>query len=107
MREIEAAPEYLRIILEEGRKVGVFLISAAHDFLVKTISPKAGGGSIRECYRTAYYVGGDPTTARTLLDMPASLIPEDALGKGVVMLRGVPAKKAMQVYVPYVENASL
>ncbi len=107
VREIEAAPEYLRVILEEGRKVGVFLISAAHDFLVKTISPKAGGGSIRECYRTAYYVGGDPTTARTLLDMPASLIPEDTLGKGVVMLRGVPVKKAAQVLVPYVENASL
>ena len=107
VREIDAAPDSLRVILEEGRKVGVFLISAAHDFLVKTIAPKAGGGSIRECYRTAYYVGGDPTTARTLLDMPASLIPEDELGQGVVMLRGVPARKATQVFVPYVDNASL
>lgn len=68
---------------------------------------KAGGGSIRECYRTAYYVGGDATTARVLLDMPANLIPEDELGKGVVMLRAAPAKKAIQVFVPYVENASL
>lgn len=107
VREIEAAPEYLRIILQEGRKVGVFLISAAHDFLVKTIAPKTGGGAIRECYRTAYYLGGDPTTARILLDMPASLIPEDQLGRGVAMLRGGSLKKAALVSVPYVENAAL
>lgn len=107
VREIEDAPDYMRVILEEGRKVGVFLISAAQDFLIKTISPKAGGGSIRECYRTVYYVGGDPTTGKTLLDMPPSLIPEDALGKGVVMFRGVPSKKATQVFVPYVDNESL
>jgi len=107
IREIKAAPDYMRIILEEGRKVGVFLISAAQDFLVKTISPTGGGGSIRECYRTAYYVGGDPTTGKVLLDMPPSLIPEDELGKGVVMLRGKPSKKAAKVYVPYVDNASI
>src|SRR5579859_6863924 len=107
IREVSAAPEYLRIILEEGRKVGVFLISAAHNFLVKTIAPKVGGGSIRNCYRTAYYLGGDPTTARTLLDLPSTLIPENELGKGVVMLRSVPTRKAMQVRVPYVDNGSL
>lgn len=107
VRHIKEAPEYMRVILEEGRKVGVYLISAAQDFLVKTIAPNAGGGSIRECYRTAYYVGGDATTARVLLDMQPSLIPEDELGKGVVMLRGVPSKKATQVYVPYVDNDAL
>jgi hypothetical protein len=108
VREVENAPDYMRVILEEGRKVGVFLISAAQDFLVKTISPKAGGGSIRECYRTVYYVGGDPTTARTLLDTQrGDVIPEDELGKGTVMFRGVPSKKAAKVYVPYVDNESL
>lgn len=108
VREVEDAPDYMRIILEEGRKVGVFLITAAQDFLVKTISPKAGGGSIRECYRTAYYVGGDPTTARTLLDLQkGDVVPEDELGKGTVMFRGVPSKKASKVYVPYVDNESL
>lgn len=107
VRNVKEAPEYMRVILEEGRKVGVFLISAAQDFLVKSISPNGGGGSIRECYRTAYYVGGDPTTAKVLLDMPANQIPEDELGKGAVMLRGSASKKASLVFVPYVDNESL
>jgi hypothetical protein len=66
--------------------------------LFRTISPKAGG-SIRECYRTAYYVGGDATTAWVLLDMLANLIPEDELGKAAVMIRSVPTRKAAQVFV--------
>lgn len=107
VREVKNAPDYMRVILEEGRKVGVLLISAAQDFLVKTISPDSGGGSIRECYRTAYYVGGDPTTAKVLLDMQPKLIQEDQMGKGTVMLRSAACKKAIQVHVPYVDNASL
>jgi hypothetical protein len=110
VRHIPKTPDYLRELLEEGRKVGIYVITAAQDFLVKTISPKNGGGSIRECYRTAYYVGGDPTTAKTLLDMPANLIPEDQLGRGPTMLRcaAVPTtKKAKLTRVPYLDNASL
>lgn len=109
VRRVKDTPEYMKSILQEGRKVNVFLISAAQDFLVKSISPDSGGGSIRECYRTAYYVGGDPTTAKVLLDMPAKDIAEDELGKGVVMLRGYApeVKKAAQALVPYVDNDAL
>jgi len=110
VRHIKKAPEYIRELLEEGRKVGIFLICASQDFLVRTIAPDAGGGSIRECYRTAYYVGGDATTARVLLDMEARKIPEDHLGKGPVMLRcaALPqVKQARLSRVPYVDNVSL
>ena len=112
VREIPKAPEYLSLLLREGRKFGIFLISASQDFLVKTIGGNGsnGGSGVRDCYRTAYYAGGDPTTANALLDMPAKDIPENELGQGIVMLRcatAPQAKKAIQARVPYVDNEAL
>jgi len=104
--KIKEAPEYIASILREGRKVGIFLITASQDFLVSTIAP-GGGGAVRDCFRTAFYVGGDPTTARVLLDMPAKLVPENELGKGTVMLRGGQVKQASLARVPYVDNQAL
>lgn len=106
IKHVPNAPEYLENILREGRKVGIFLIVASQDFLVKTIAP-AGGGAVRDCYRTAFYSGGDATTAKILLDMPANQIPEDALGQGAVMLRSKVMKRAARVSVPYVDNSAL
>jgi hypothetical protein len=97
-------PDYLDTILKEGRKVGVYLISAAQDYLVQTIG---GSGAVRDCYRTAYYVGGDDRTAKVLLDMVPS---QDGLGKGVVYLRNATApsvKKAQLAYVPFTDNEAL
>ncbi len=106
---IKHAPDYLAQIVREGRKVGIFLITVAQDFLVSTIAP-GGGGAVRDCYRTAYYVGGDATTARILLDKPARQLPEAELGQGTVLLRcqKVPlVKEARVVLVPYVDNRAL
>jgi DNA segregation ATPase FtsK/SpoIIIE-like protein len=106
---IKHAPDYLAQIVREGRKVGIFLITVAQDFLVSTIAP-GGGGAVRDCYRTAYYVGGDSTTARILLDKPARQLPEAELGQGTVLLRSqkVPlVKEAQLVLVPYVDNRAL
>jgi hypothetical protein len=106
---IKHAPDYLAQIVREGRKVGIFLITVAQDFLVSTIAP-GGGGAVRDCYRTAYYVGGDATTARILLDKAARLLPEAELGQGTVLLRcqKVPlVKEARVVLVPYVDNRAL
>src|SRR5262249_18741344 len=74
-------PGYLDTILKEGRKVGVYLMSAAQDFLVETIG---GTGAVRDCYQTAYSVGGDDTTTNKLLGKTKADRP---LGKGVVLLR--------------------
>jgi hypothetical protein len=106
---VKNAPDYLAYILREGRKVGIYLITAAQDFLVSTVAP-GGGGAIRDCYRTAYYVGGDGTTAKTLLDKPARDLPETDLGQGHVMLRSARVqlvKAAQLVRVPYVDNQTL
>lgn len=103
---IKKAPDYLAAILREGRKVGIYLITASQDFLVSTVSP-GGGGAIRDCYRTAMYVGGDPTTGKTLLDMPPREIPEAKLGEGTIMLRCKTTKQAVLTRVPYVDNDAL
>lgn len=104
MAHIKDAPEYLAAILREGRKVGIFVICASQDFLVKTL--KLDGGAMRDCYRTAFYVGGDSTTARVLLDLTGA-IDESELGQGVVKLRCKQTKQAVTARVPYVDNNSL
>lgn len=105
---IPDAPKYMAKILREGAKVGIFLIVASHDFLVKTISPNGAGGAVRECYRTAFYAGGDATTAKILLDMPANQLPEADLGTGTIMLRNwVECKKAALASAPLLDNRAL
>ena len=110
--EIKEAPEYLARILREGRKVGIFLVTVATDFLVSTIAPGSGGGAVRDCYRTAYYVGGDGTTAKVLLDQSLAALAkvEGELGQGMALLRSsrVPlVRQACLVRVPYVDNRAL
>ena len=104
VKHVKNTPDYLDTILKEGRKVGVYLISAAQDFLVNTIG---GTGAVRDCYRTAYSVGGDDTTTNKLLGKTKADRP---LGKGVVLLRNASndlCKEAVTALVPYVDNKSL
>jgi hypothetical protein len=105
VKHIPEAPGWMADLLREGRKVGLFLVTAAQDFLVKTVA-KDEGGAIRDCFRTAVYVGGDPTTARTLLDVKGT-VDDGGLGQGVVMLRCQQVKQAQLARVPYVDNPSL
>ncbi len=105
VKHVPEAPGYMADLLREGRKVGLFLVTAAQDFLVRTVM-KEEGGAVRDCFRTAVYVGGDPTTARTLLDVKGT-VDDGGLGKGVVMLRAENVKQASLARVPYVDNAAL
>lgn len=109
MAELPNAAKHLGKILREGRKVGIYLITASQDFLVRTIDPSGkNGGAVRQCFRTAYYTGGDQTTANTLLDLKGKPLPETTMGKGVAMLRNDPAVKiATVVRVPYTDNEAL
>ena len=104
--EIKEAPGYIAKILREGRKYGIYLIIASQDFLVKTTG--MDGGGVRKCFKTVFYVGGDVTTAKVLLnDSHKDQIPENDLGKGTVMLRCATTKDAVVARVPYVDNTSL
>jgi hypothetical protein len=79
---------------------------ASQDFQVKTISPQAGG-AIRDCYKTCFYVGGDATTAKVLLDYPVPPEIETILGSGPVMLRCKLVKRGALAQTPFTDNQSL
>lgn len=103
--QVNGAADVLGRVVREGRKVGVFAVSSAQDFLVKSIG---GSGAARDNFRTAYYVGGDKTSAAALLDVKARDIDDSSLGRGVVMLRNQSAAPTATIArVPLVSNESL
>ncbi len=102
-KDVPEAPEHLGRLLREARKVNIFVIGAAQDFLVKTIG---GAGAVRDCYRTAFYVGGDAQTARVLLDVRGS-VDDGQLGQGLAMLRCKVTPQAALVRVPYASNEAI
>ena len=100
---VPEAPEYMAVLLREGRKVGLYLVTAAQDWLVKTIG---GSGAVRDCFRTAFYVGGDAQSARVLLDITGR-VDDGGLGKGIVMMRSSATLKAALSRIPYASNHAL
>ena len=101
---VKDAPERLGRILREGRKVAILTVGASQEFLVKTIGGSSGA---RDQYRTAYYVGGDRTSASALLDLPARAIDDGPLGHGVALLRSKATPAARLVRVPLASNAGV
>ena len=101
---VKDAPERLGRILREGRKVSILTVGASQEFLVKTIGGSSGA---RDQYRTAYYVGGDRTSASALLDLPARTIDDGPLGHGVALLRSKATPAARLVRVPLASNAGV
>lgn len=65
-------------------------------------------GTVRDCYRNAYYYGGDPVTARALLDLQGKgPLDEVGLGdKGASMFRPI-ARSAVRGRVPFLSNEAL
>lgn len=97
--EVPNTVHYLKKILREGAKVGVFLVNASQDFQVGTVFKDVGGG-IRKCYRTGFDVGTDPATQNAL-----GLLPLKGLGKGRASLRNDVVTS--EARVPWVENEAL
>lgn len=105
--EFKKAPEHMEKLLRQGRKYGIFVVVASQDFQVKTMG--LDGGSVRKCLLTTFYTGGDPTTAKELLyeEKPSS-IPENKLGKGIVLLRCTGTQnEAVLACVPFVDNKAV
>ena len=99
------ATDHISEILRIGSGLGVMVIGAAQDFLVSTIG---GSGAVRDCYRTAFYVGGDDKTGRVLLDLQGTKGPVDdgTLGRGVALLRS-DGKSAERVRIPFMSNQAI
>ena len=101
---VDEAPEQLGRILREGRKVSMLCVGASQEFLVKVIGGSAGA---RDQYRTAFYLGGDKTSAAALLDLPARTIDDGPLGHGVALLRSAATPTAQIVRVPLASNTAI
>ncbi len=104
VEQVKHAAERVTRILREGRKVKVLTIGASQDFLCKTIGSTS---AVRDCYRTAYYVGGDRVSAATLCDVPQRQIDDGPLGAGVALLRSTATPTATLVRVPLASNEAM
>lgn len=73
-------------ILRQGRQYLVFFVGDSNDLLTSTLHMTTGP---RECFRTGFYTGGDPTTAKALLDLPNGVkVKEEGLGQqGLVYVK--------------------
>jgi hypothetical protein len=70
-------------ILRQGRQYGIYFVGDSQDLLTTTLHMTTGP---RECFRTGYYTGGDPTTAKALLDLPNGVkVDEEGLGQDGLM----------------------
>jgi hypothetical protein len=101
---VKDAPARLGKLLREGRKVQLLTVGASQSMLIKEIG---GSSTLRDQYRTAFYVGGDRKSAAAMLDMPERDIDDGPLGKGIVLLRSKATAPARLVRVPLVSNAAL
>ena len=93
-------------LLRESRQYNYHVISEFQDALIQTIG---GNSGVRENYRTAIYAGGDPITAKALLDLRSGepLPDETGLGQmGGVLVR-CETNKLARGRVPFLSNRAL
>jgi hypothetical protein len=102
--DVKDAGEHVARLGRLGRGVGIFLLVAAHDLLVKS-----GAGDTRDQIRTGFYLGGDVKTGSVLLDLPqrAVIEREGELTTGLALLRSAATSPAQLVRVPYASNAGI
>jgi hypothetical protein len=102
--DVKDAAEHIARLGRLGRGVGIFLLVAAHDLLVKS-----GAGDTRDQIRTGFYLGGDVKTGSVLLDLPQRTVieREGELTTGLAFLRSAATSPAQLVRVPYASNAGV
>lgn len=104
VNEVDGALDRIGKVVREGRKVHLLAVGASQTMLVKAIG---GDSTIRDAYRTAFYVGGDLRSATALLDLPQREIDEGALTTGLAYLRSSATTPARVVRVPLASNAAI
>ena len=105
---VEECPDAVKIIgrlLRQARQYGIHVIAEFQDALIETIK---GNSGTRANYGTAYFFGGDTTTAKTLLSLPDGVkIDNTGLGdKGAVYLKSF-SSQAVPGRVPFFSNKAL
>lgn len=105
---VEEYPDAANIIgrlLRQSRQYGIHIIAEFQDALIATIK---GNSGTRENYGTAYFFGGDLTTAKALLKLKdGTKIDNNGLGdKGAVYLKSF-STEAITGRVPFFSNKAL
>jgi hypothetical protein len=103
-RALDGFMDMLTEILNEGRKVDMFVIGAAQSMLVKTLG---GDSAAREAYRTCYYLNGDTSSAAALLNLRQRDIRTEAITEGLAYLRSVATQPPHLVRVPLASNEGI
>jgi hypothetical protein len=101
---VQNAMERLTSVLREGRKVHIYSVGASQTMLVKALG---GDATVRDAYRTSYYVGGDQVSAAKLLDLPQRQIDDGQLSTGLAYLRAATAAPARVVRIPLASNRAV
>jgi hypothetical protein len=91
-------------LLRQARQYEIFVVVAAQDFLIKNIGGDSGA---RDCYKTAIYFGGDPTTCKALLDVPGTLDYEQLLGTDGHIVVRTKTTQTSQARAPFMSNRAL
>ncbi len=105
---VEEYPDAEKIIgrlLRQSRQYGIHIIAEFQDALISTIK---GSGGTRANYGTAFFFGGDVTTAKTLLSLTDGVkIDNTDLGDmGAVYLKSF-SSQAIPGRVPFFSNKAL
>jgi hypothetical protein len=95
------AADYYACLVREGRKYGLYLVTAAQDALVKTLGGSSGE---RQQFQVVYYVGGDKYTKAAILEVPQDAPEPTEVGLAYVKVGKAPAVLAR---VPLMDNPAL
>ena len=100
---VPGADATLGRVVREGRKVRLFAVTSAQDWLTRTVG---GSQAMKENFLTAFYTGGDAQSARLLLDLRGP-VDDAGLGRGLAWLRSKATPSAQLVRVPLASNEAL
>ena len=105
VKRVKEAPEIIELLLRESRQYGIHLVTEFQDALVKTLGLDSG---VRENLLHCYYFGGDPITAKIVLDLAKGVsINETGLGKYGAAYMRANEKEIVPGRVPHFTNKAL
>lgn len=101
--QVPGADATLGRVVREGRKVKLYAVTSAQDWLTRTVG---GSQAMKENFLTAFYTGGDAQSARLLLDLRGP-VDDAGLGRGLAWLRCKATPSAQLVRVPLASNEAI
>jgi hypothetical protein len=105
VKRVKEAPEILELLLRESRQYGIHVVTEFQDALVNTLGVDSG---VRENLLHCYYFGGDPRTAKIVLDLQKGVtLNETGLGKYGAAYMRANEKEIVAGRVPHFTNRAL